>query len=300
MPLIPTDEIRAEAITVEDDDPFTSELLGEEADAPADTGRSPDENDIAPPDEFSPFPNEAFAEMEESLSSAWRPAKALVDLQQELNARWPHRDKRTDGMIGDDAHCGPRSTKTSDHCPNAARVVRAYDIDVDGIKAGWLAEHVRLLGISGDLRLDQGGYVIYNRRIASDQFDWRWREYRGDPHTSHVHVSLSRLVTGYDNRGDWGVARADIPISDPGADDDASDLPVYTLGARTLSFLPGSQMMRGTDVVFVQRWTGAENDGWYGRLTEARVRRYQSIVGLAETGVVGPETWSQMRVASPT
>ena len=96
---------------------------------------------------------------------SWRPAKCLSTLKREVDRRWPNRDHRTDGMIGDVAHCG--SGGTSDHCPNSAGAVRAFDIDVDGIRADWLAEHFRVLGAQGDRRLANGGYVIFNRRIAS-------------------------------------------------------------------------------------------------------------------------------------
>lgn len=54
--------------------------------------------------------------------------------------------------------------------------------------------------------------------------------------------------------------------------------------------------MRGTDVAFVQRWTGADDDGYFGENTQTRVKRYQGIAGLAQNGVVGRETWKKMRV----
>ena len=54
--------------------------------------------------------------------------------------------------------------------------------------------------------------------------------------------------------------------------------------------------MCGTDVAFVQRWTGTEDDGDFGEKTQARVKRYQGIVRLDRTGVVDRETWKKMRV----
>lgn len=54
--------------------------------------------------------------------------------------------------------------------------------------------------------------------------------------------------------------------------------------------------MHGTDVAFVQRWTGVEDDGFFGETTQARVKRYQRIAGLDQTGVVGREMWKEMRV----
>ncbi len=220
---------------------------------------------------------------------SWRPAKSLSRLKREVDGRWPNRDRLSDGMIGDNAHCGGGGT--SDHCPNSAGAVRAFDIDSDGIRAAWLAEHVRQLGESGDPRLADGGYVIYNRRIASWSHQWRWREYDGDdPHTSHIHVSVSEKAAGYDKGGSWGVRRAVIPPGGGGA----PDLPRHELGSRVLQLK--NPHMRGTDVAFVQRWVGADDDGSFGTRTQARVKRFQGIVSLPRTGIVGPETWRKMRV----
>lgn len=221
---------------------------------------------------------------------SWRPAKSLSRLKREVDRRWPNRDRRTDGFIGDAAHCGGGGT--SDHCPNSADVVRAFDIDADGIAADWLAEHVRRLGASGDSRLANGGYVIFNRRIASWSHGWRWRHYTGEsPHTDHIHISVSEAASGYDKGGGWGVRGAPI-ASHPGGSSTA--LPRHALGSRVLKLK--SPHMRGTDVAFVQRFVGADDDGNFGSNTQARVKRYQGIVSLPRTGVVGPETWQKMRV----
>ena len=44
----------------------------------------------------------------------WRVAKCLLRLRDQINAKFPGRDKESDGTIGDQAHCPCRS----DHCPN--------------------------------------------------------------------------------------------------------------------------------------------------------------------------------------
>ncbi|WP_437620628.1 hypothetical protein [Sorangium sp. So ce1151] len=127
----------------------------------------------------------------------------------EINRRWPERDKTSDGSIGDEAH--QQAGEGSDHNPwikdGVVGVVRARDFDVDGIDATWLAEHLRLRGLHGDPRLRGGGYVIYNRRIAGWEDNWNWQDYSGDnPHTTHVHVSVSRnKIPGYDTTGPWKI-----------------------------------------------------------------------------------------------
>jgi hypothetical protein len=271
---------------MEDDDPLS--LAGVEADAPADSGRPPSAEDVNPPAGDQPLPREVSREG----PGGWRVAKCLLDLKAEANARWPNRDRRTDGTIGDDRHCGPASKKTSDHCPNASNVVRAMDIDADGIDAAWLAAHISAIGREGDARLRNGGYVIFNKRIASEQQGWAWRAYTGEPHQDHIHVSVSRDASGYDGAGEWGVRSAVITAA--ATETAAVELPKHEPGTRVLQV--EDPKMRGTDIAFVQRFVGASDDGEYGPKTKARVERYQGIRGISQTGIVDATTWQQMGI----
>lgn len=140
----------------------------------------------------------------------WRLAGSIKTLRAEVNARWPDRDRTSDGTIGDADH----ASRSSDHNPwikdpnTDEGVVRALDIDRDRIDAAWYAEAIRALGKGGDPRLQHGGCVIYNRLIASYSSGWEWRRYDGpNPHTSHVHVSVTRLHPAYDDVSPWGITR---------------------------------------------------------------------------------------------
>lgn len=152
------------------------------------------------------------------MARQWRLAKSLVTLRAECKFRWPGRDVGSDGTIGNAEH----ATRDSDHNPwvddpaNPKRgVVRAVDIDkdVDGNPDApapedihWLAEHLRRLGEYGDPRLNGGGYVIWNARIASEKGNWAWRPYSGkNAHKSHVHVSVSRNPSHFDSMAPWGI-----------------------------------------------------------------------------------------------
>jgi peptidoglycan hydrolase-like protein with peptidoglycan-binding domain len=276
-----------DAIALEDEDQLN--YIGEEAEPPDDSGRPPAEEEPGPPEDAAAaggVPPGAAA------AATWRVAKSLLDLRAEINARWPNRDKRSDGTIGDANHCGP-GAGSSDHCPNPAAVVRALDVDADGVPAASLAEHVRKRGADGDPRLANGGYVIFNRRIASWSHNWVWRTYTGqNPHTSHFHVSVSRDASGYDRSGAWEVGSAPSTPTTPTTP--TPDLPVHALGSRVLQLQ--SPHIQGTDVSFVQRWVGADDDGSFGDETKQRVERFQRIVGLEPTGVVEALTWRAMRV----
>lgn len=73
---------------------------------------------------------------------AWRLAKSLAVLRDEVNTVAPGRSKASDGTIGDDAHQG----SPSDHNPNGADVVCAIDFTHDpggGADMHEFAEHIR-------------------------------------------------------------------------------------------------------------------------------------------------------------
>lgn len=227
------------------------------------------------------------------MATSWRNCRASIVLADEVNRRWPGRDRASDGTIGDAAH----ATRISDHNPwmVVARVgvVRARDIDKDGIDAPWLVEHLRQLGERGDRRLTGGGYLIFNRRITTP--DWRgWRVYTGrNPHTSHVHVSFSRNPAGFDSAAPWGI----WPLPAPPPPPPPPAPPAPPMGARPVLRRGDT----GTAVELVHRFLGVARPGepGYGRFgpaTEAAVERYQRMRGLHPDGVVGPATWTAMQL----
>ena len=117
-------------------------------------------------------------------------SKAAEQLRKEVNLKYPKRDKRSDGWLGDTAH----SKRKSDHNPDAQGWVRAIDIDADlnkFNKASWeLAETIKAKAVNGDKRIS---YIIHQGRIASSRLNWKWRVYLGsNPHVSHLHVSFTK------------------------------------------------------------------------------------------------------------
>jgi hypothetical protein len=139
---------------------------------------------------------------------SWRNCQASLVLVEEINRRWPSRDKSSDGTIGDAAH----AVRTSDHNPwvvhGGIGIVRARDVDKDGIDAAWCVEHLRQLGARRDPRLYPNGYVIFNRRITKPDFSG-WAVYTGsNPHDHHFHVSFTTSPAGFDSSAPWGIATA--------------------------------------------------------------------------------------------
>ena len=140
---------------------------------------------------------------------AWRLAKSLEALRDQINQKYPGRDKSSDGTIGDASH----AAGTSDHNPNFAGVVTAMDITDDpshGLVARALAE---TLVASRDQRIK---YIISNAQIISSLVSpWVWRPYTGsNAHRAHVHISVMAEPLLYDDPKPWvfsapvGPARA--------------------------------------------------------------------------------------------
>jgi hypothetical protein len=119
--------------------------------------------------------------------------KAGETLREQINARYPSRDKASDGWIADARH---NSAGNSDHIPaaNDGFVVRAIDIDKD--LSGrpkpdimpYLADQLRECA-----KLDgRISYLIFNARIASSKKGWAWRPYKGfSDHKHHLHISFT-------------------------------------------------------------------------------------------------------------
>lgn len=132
-------------------------------------------------------------------------AASLVNLRSEINARWPHRDKRSDGWIGDAAH----QQRQSDHNPDSHGIVHAIDVDRDGIDP--------MVVVNACLRDDwPTTYVIFNRTIWSATHEFKPRPYTGDnPHTDHIHVSI-RYGTNWESaKWHWGIATVDPELPAP-------------------------------------------------------------------------------------
>lgn len=117
-----------------------------------------------------------------------------VTLRNQVNKRWPRRDKRSDGWIGDKAHAG----RQSDHNPDARGLVHALDIDADldpkdPGAAQRLANQIVAYAASGIPGANRIKYVVFNDQIASGTYAnsmWKWRG-SGYGHMHHIHVSFS-------------------------------------------------------------------------------------------------------------
>lgn len=142
---------------------------------------------------------------------SWRPVAGITTLRRQVDKRFPRRDRRSDGVIGDKAH----QKRPSDHNPDKRGFVHAVDIDADLLGpdggsrgrefADRLAEELRLYAKSRIPGSERIKYIVYNNRIASgtykDRF-WTWRKGNWG-HEHHIHVSFT--TRGEADRGEFPI-----------------------------------------------------------------------------------------------
>lgn len=216
-------------------------------------------------------------------------APSLAAFRAEVNARWPQRDKASDGWIGDQAH----QSRVSDHNPGARDLVHAFDTDEDldgnrgdnGRDAWVIAEHLRLVR---DPRIK---YVIYEGHMFSSYASqgyspWVWRPYSGtNAHRKHIHLSIHSTIAAEQDTSSW---LDDAPK--PG-------VPHVPGGMCTVKLRVLKKGMSGGDVRSMQYLLISKAgqslviDGRFGAETERAVKNIQKFFKIKADGVCGEKTW---------
>lgn len=194
-------------------------------------------------------------------------APTLVRLRDDLNARWPGRDKSTDGWIGDAAH----QAQVSDHNPDKrSGVVRALDIDKDGIHIPSVLASIMVHGSTN--------YVIHARRIYRRGDQFKPRAYTGsNPHDSHIHDSI---------------------MHSPGSENSKDVFTILKFGSSTWRKTLRAGMS-GWEVKELQALLNAYGfsltlDSVFGPNTDNAVRQFQRAMSIGVDGEVGPITRSKL------
>jgi murein L,D-transpeptidase YcbB/YkuD len=216
------------------------------------------------------------------MGQGWRLAGSLEQLLGEVDARWPGRDRSSDGSIGDAAH----RSRVSDHNPDAAGVVRALDVDDNDSTPAERGIGDPIAGMIVARRDPRVKYVIYQGRILRS-YDrpgvaaWSWAPYTGaNRHDRHLHVSVVADDRA-DDRSPWGVQLVPAVVDVAGP----FRLPVLRMGAR------GEAVRRAQGLMAAARHVIAV-DGSFGPDMDRQVRAYQAARGLAADGSVGAVTWA--------
>lgn len=212
----------------------------------------------------------------------WFVSPSLAKLRSEIDARWPGRSRASDGTIGDPNH----QRSVNDHNPvghprgpinGTPGAVHAMDITASGVNTAAILD-----AVIGDSRV---WYVIYNGRIWSRTYGWVSQPQAGDPHRSHIHISLrsedqaTAVAAERDTRA-WFVARS--TASRP------------NLSAADTRVLQRALIARGYSIP-------AGPTGTYGPQTTAAVAAFQRDQGWSGSdadGIAGPETLRRLGITA--
>lgn len=216
-----------------------------------------------------------------------RGAYSLITLRDQINAKFPYRDKASDGGIGDPAH----AARVSDHNPDANGVWHAYDFDHDPdsngldcyiLKAQLIASH--------DSRIK---YIIFMRRIwyASSRSEFY---YDGvNAHDHHMHLSVVSGAVGDDPRR-WVLPFLDTTVVTPGGSGSWTDGPYCQYGDRNDRVMKLQQHM----TKMYRGYNTYVPTGFYGDATKAGIAEFQDRVGItgvdADGTIVGPRTMNAL------
>jgi hypothetical protein len=141
-----------------------------------------------------------------------RIASSLAVLRQQVDLAYPNRRKDDDGWIASPEH--HLQNPNSDHEPNGHGVVTALDLTHDPTHGFDSYAFAEALKANKDHRIK---YLISNRRISNPSIqNGAWRHYDLDPHTGHIHISVSADPSLYDDPGIWELSTNGMPHTDPG------------------------------------------------------------------------------------
>lgn len=204
-------------------------------------------------------------------------APSLVGFRDEINKRFPKRDKSSDGWIGDASHAARPSSHNPDWgAPGKWRgVVRAIDVDIDDNDAGADLRKMVIKAAVGDPRV---WYVISNGIIYSATYGWQARKYTGsNGHYKHVHISLKETVGAWSNDATWlGPQPADFKVK-PGAVDVRGLLRQFKIAAKLEAgaVAPSNSVGRIQAVLNKTIGTSLKVDGVAGPATLAAWKKWE-------------------------
>ena len=229
---------------------------------------------------------------------------AGVTLRDQLNQRFPKRDKRSDGWIGDAAHQANvgwgTNGKGSYHNPDPNGIVHAIDVDEnmgsgEGRKGATAKEFAEQLATYCREGKDGGriAHIVYEGQVASATANnWHFRG-SGYGHFQHIHISFT-------NKADKDGSLFRLPIF--GFDDKPKphapkpDAPAYP-GRSKLTYKQRNADVKNMQKQLISKGFNIPNGatGFYGDQTSAAVKRFYSSIGKKKDGrALDPAGWNAL------
>lgn len=232
-----------------------------------------------------------------------------VTLRDQINKRWPKRDKASDGWIGDSRHQARQgwgtNGKGSYHNPDPNGIVHAIDVDEDFLGKGKGQKEARKFADELATYCRQGkdggriAHIVYEDQVASGTANnWHFRG-SGYGHTHHIHISFT-------NKADSNGAKFDLPIFNEVDPTPEPPKPTPPKPQPVDNSYPGQDSLRlGQSNSYVKKMqeqlikkgfsipSGAT--GNYQSQTAQAVKLFYKSIGTASNGQkMGPKAWSKL------
>jgi hypothetical protein len=225
---------------------------------------------------------------------------AGVTLRDQVNKKWPSRDKASDGWIGDSAHAAREgwgtNGKGSYHNQDPRGIVHAIDLDEDFLGKGKgekvakeFAEQLATYCREGK----DGGriaHIVYEDQVASATANnWHFRG-SGYSHFQHVHISFT-------NRADYDGTPFKLPIFIDNQDKPKpSNIPAYP-GRNFLSHKQRNKDVKKMQEQLIKKGFAIANGptGFYGDQTVLAVKEFYLSLGKKKDGLMmDPTGWNAL------
>lgn len=234
-----------------------------------------------------------------------------VALRDQINKRWPDREKASDGWIGDARHQARdgwgTNGKGSYHNPDPNGIVHAIDVDEDFLGKGKGQKEARRFAeeLATYCREGKDGgriaHIVYEDQVASGTANnWHFRG-SGYSHTHHIHISFT-------NKADNNGAKFDLPIfkeldpqpeppkPPPPPPPPSPVVPPYP-GVTKLSYGQSNSDVKKMQQQLIKRGfkIPAGVTGNYKSQTVTAVRAFNKSIGITSDGKkMGPKAWSKL------
>lgn len=233
---------------------------------------------------------------------------AGVTLRDQVNKRWPSRDKASDGWVGDAAHAAREGWGTngrgSYHNPDPNGIVHAIDLDEDFFgkgKGGQKAAMEFAQQLATYCREGKDGgriaHIVYEDKVASATAqNWHFRG-SGYGHTHHIHISFT-------NKADKDGSKFRLPIFETEQDKPnppapkPERIPAYP-GRSKLTYKQRNADVRDMQKQLIKKGFNIPNGatGYYGDQTTAAVKRFYASINKKKDGrTLDPSGWNALWV----
>ena len=213
------------------------------------------------------------------------PALCCLQALRDATARWPNRDRASDGIMGDTAH----QKRHSDH--NDGNAFDPTHDPAHGVDCGALSRLV-----INDNRVT---YVISNRQIYNRaRVAEGWRPYIGlNPHNRHMHVSIRAASRDDLSPWPWSASAANRPFTSKqpilGGTPRLIRARLYVKEARVLTYGPYNHDSRTLDMLSRSMvFSGPAHARQWLLFSEKRTCWPMASLGQKHRQICGPDNMS--------